>query len=91
MASDINRRKFMGSAAASGAFAIVPRHVLGGAGYVPPSDKITLAHIGMGTQGFRELESLLASPGIQALMWLNLTGKGYSARRTDTCLTNRSR
>ncbi len=63
--SDINRRRFIGSAAASGAFTIVPRHVLGGTGYVPPSDKLTMAHIGMGTQGFRELESLLASPEIQ--------------------------
>ena len=65
MTSDINRRGFMGSAVASGAFAIVPRHVLGGAAYVSPSDKITLAHIGMGTQGFEELGSLLANPGIQ--------------------------
>ncbi len=35
------------------------------AGYVAPSDKITLAHIGMGTQGFRELGGLLADPQIQ--------------------------
>jgi len=62
---DINRRKFMGSAAAAGAFSVVPRHVLGGAGHVAPSEKITLAHIGMGTQGFRELGSLLAEPRIQ--------------------------
>jgi hypothetical protein len=65
MTSDINRRKFMGSAVASGVFAIVPRHVLGGAAYVAPSDKITLAHIGMGTQGFRELGGLLAEPQLQ--------------------------
>jgi hypothetical protein len=61
MASDIQRRAFV----ASGAFSIVPRHVLGGAGYVAPSDKLTLAHIGMGTQGFAELGSLLANPEIQ--------------------------
>lgn len=65
MTPDINRRKFMGTAALSGVFAIVPRHVLGGAGHVAPSDKITLAHIGMGTQGFRELGDLLAEPKIQ--------------------------
>ncbi len=65
MQSEINRRRFMGSALASGVATIVPRHVLGGAGYVAPSDKITLAHIGMGTQGFRELGSLLAEPQIQ--------------------------
>jgi predicted dehydrogenase len=66
MTSDPNRRSFLGSAAAaSGVFSIVPRHVLGGAGYVAPSDKITLAHIGMGTQGFSELGGLLNEPSIQ--------------------------
>jgi predicted dehydrogenase len=55
----------MGSAVATGAITIVPRHVLGGTSYVAPSDKITLANIGMGTQGFRELGGLLAEPGIQ--------------------------
>jgi len=65
MTSDINRRRFMGSAVASGVLTIVPRHVLGGTAYVAPSEKITLAHIGMGTQGFSELGGLLAEPQIQ--------------------------
>ena len=65
MRTDIDRRDFIGATAATGAFTLVPRHVLGGAGYVPPSDKVTLAHIGMGTQGFRELGSLLEAPEIQ--------------------------
>jgi len=65
MSENINRRRFLSSAVASSAFAIVPRHVLGGPGYVAPSDKITLAHIGMGTQGFNELGSLLDTPEIQ--------------------------
>lgn len=63
--SQINRRGFTRRAAGAGLFTIVPRHVLGGAGYVAPSDKITLAHIGMGTQSFRELGALLALPEIQ--------------------------
>jgi len=65
MSSSLTRRTFVGSAVASGVFTIVPRHVLGGTGHVAPSDKITLAHIGMGTQGFRELGGLLADPEIQ--------------------------
>ncbi|MBI4874327.1 MAG: Gfo/Idh/MocA family oxidoreductase [Acidobacteria bacterium] len=65
MTMNINRRNFMGTAAATGTFTIVPRNVLGGAGYVAPSDKVTVAHIGMGTQGFNELGSLLAHPEIQ--------------------------
>jgi predicted dehydrogenase len=39
--------------------------VLGGPGYVAPSEKITLAHIGMGTQGFAELGDLLENPAVQ--------------------------
>jgi predicted dehydrogenase len=65
MTTKMNRRKFLGSAVASGAFTLVPRHVLGGSGYIAPSSKITLAHIGMGTQGFNELGSLLTDPRIQ--------------------------
>ncbi len=65
MKSYLNRRKFLGSTIAAGAFTVVPRHVLGGAGHVPPSEKVTLAHIGMGTQSFRELGGLLAEPRIQ--------------------------
>jgi hypothetical protein len=65
MSTAINRRQFLSAAAASGAFTVVPRHVLGGAGNVAPNDKITLAHIGMGTQGFNELGGLLEDPAIQ--------------------------
>jgi predicted dehydrogenase len=62
----VSRRKFIAAGgAAAAAFTIVPRHVLGGAGFVAPSEKITVAHIGCGTQGLRELPGLLAMPEIQ--------------------------
>ncbi len=51
----MNRREFLTPAAAAAAFTIVPRHVLGGPGFVPPSDKVALAHIGCGSEGTREL------------------------------------
>src|SRR5437867_158146 len=62
----LSRRKFMltGSAAAA-AFSIVPRHVLGGAGFVPPSEKVTVAYVGCGTQGLREMIAMLAMPQVQ--------------------------
>src|SRR5881296_686060 len=64
--SSLSRRKFMlTSGAAAAAFTIVPRHVLGGPGYVAPSEKITLAHIGCGTQGLREMLAMLAMPDVQ--------------------------
>jgi len=65
MNSESNRRKFIGAAAGAAAFTIVPRHVLGGPNEVPPSDKVTLAYIGTGTQGLREIVNLLPIPEIQ--------------------------
>jgi hypothetical protein len=62
----LNRREFIGSAATAGlALTVVPRKVLGGPGYIPPSDKLTLAYIGCGTQGLREMAPILANPAVQ--------------------------
>lgn len=62
----ITRREFLGSAAAASlAFTVVPREVLGGPGYIAPSDKITLGYIGCGTQGMREMASLISNPALQ--------------------------
>src|SRR5947209_16192045 len=64
----LSRRQLMltGGVAAT-AFTIVPRHVLGGAGFVAPSEKITLACIGFGTQAIREIGGILASPDVQVV------------------------
>jgi predicted dehydrogenase len=51
--------------AAATTIAIVPRSVLGGPGFVAPSEKITLACIGFGTQAIREIGGILASPDVQ--------------------------
>ncbi|MFY9152839.1 MAG: hypothetical protein WAO52_12540, partial [Prolixibacteraceae bacterium] len=62
----LDRRKFIGGlTSAAFAISLVPRHVLGGPGYIAPSDKITLAYIGAGTQGLRELLPLLSIPELQ--------------------------
>jgi predicted dehydrogenase len=62
----LSRRNFMfAGGAAAAAFTIVPRHVLGGPGFVAPSEKITVAYIGCGTQGLREMLGMLAMPEIQ--------------------------
>jgi len=62
----LNRREFIGSAAAASlAFTVVPRSVLGGRGYIPPSEKLNIGYIGCGTQGMREMVTLIANPAIQ--------------------------
>jgi len=56
----------MRSAGASAAVvSLVPRHVLGGPGQVPPSEKLTMALVGCGTQGLREMPGLLAMLEVQ--------------------------
>ena len=78
--SPLSRRKFVEMAAASAVgFTILPRNVLGGANFIAPSDKITLAYIGMGTQGIRELLPMLAVPEIQvvAVCDPNKEARGY--------------
>jgi myo-inositol 2-dehydrogenase/D-chiro-inositol 1-dehydrogenase len=48
----ITRRSFTkGILAAGSVFSIVPRHVLGGVGYTAPSDELTRAVVGVGSQG----------------------------------------
>ena len=63
---NLNRRDFLGTMAAASAFTIVPRRVLGGRGYVPPSDMILLAQVGCGTQAQRQVNTgMVARPELQ--------------------------
>lgn len=48
--NDTSRRKFMKTASKIAVFSLVPRFVIGGRGYVPPSDQITIGFIGTGKQ-----------------------------------------
>jgi hypothetical protein len=62
----MSRRKFVSSAAvASLGFTIVPRHVIGGKNFIPPSDKLTIGYIGCGTQGLSEMVDLISNPKVQ--------------------------
>ena len=61
----MKRRSFISTAATAAGFTIVPRHVLGGIGFVAPSDKLNIACIGTGTQGTRVMLQLLKIPDLQ--------------------------
>jgi predicted dehydrogenase len=63
----ISRRAFIGGVTTAGiGVSIVPRHVLGGPGYTPPSEKLNLAAIGSGGMGAHNMENL-TSQNIVAL------------------------
>ena len=60
--SESSRRDFMKNAAAAAAgFMIVPRHVLGGRGFLAPSDKLLVAGIGVGGKGRSDLSNFYES------------------------------
>ena len=55
----LSRRRFLGRAATAAAamvgFTIIPRRVLGGKGYTPPSEELTKAIVGVGAMGQNHL------------------------------------
>src|ERR1700675_4080451 len=81
----VSRRKFIGQAAAVAAgFSIVPRRVLGGAGYVPPSDKVNIAFIGVGAQGLRVMLHFLQQPDVQGVAVCDVKKSGATYPQWET-------
>ena len=63
-----SRRQFLGqTASAAAAFMIVPSHVLGGAGKIPPSERLNIAGVGAGGQAAHDLEQVARDSNIVAL------------------------
>jgi predicted dehydrogenase len=57
--SGLSRRAFLGTTAAAAAgFTILPSNVVSGLGYVPPSDKLNIAGVGVGGMGNANLKNL---------------------------------
>ncbi len=64
----ISRRKFLThTTTAALGFSIVPRNVLGGTGFVSPSDKVNIAFIGVGSQGMRVMLRFLREADVQGV------------------------
>jgi len=61
----MKRRNFISTAVTAAGITIIPRHVLGGIGYIAPSDRLNVACIGTGTQGTRVLLDLLKIEDLQ--------------------------
>src|SRR5215471_3237001 len=73
----VSRREFVSqSAAAAIGLTIVQRRVLGGAGYVPPSDKVNVAFIGVGAQGLRVMLRFLREPDVQGVAVCDVAKSG---------------
>jgi predicted dehydrogenase len=70
-----SRRQLLKSAGAVAAFTIVPRHVLGGQGQTPPSEKLNVAGIGAGGQGGADISEIAKGANIIALCDADLRPK----------------
>ena len=56
--TQITRRQAFATGAAAAAISILPRHVLGGPGHTPPSEKLNIAGVGVGGQGGWDIEEV---------------------------------
>src|SRR5690554_6254462 len=63
----INRRDFLNYSGSALALTILPRNVIGGVGFVAPSDKINLGLIGVGMQQMGELLNLIPDERVQVV------------------------
>ena len=64
----MNRRDFIGkSALGAGAVTLIPRHVMGGTGFLTPGDRINLGFIGTGKQSLGLMRSITGCPETMVL------------------------
>ena len=85
LGSAVSRRKFLQQSAATAiGLSIVPRRILGGPGYVPPSDKINVAFIGVGAQGLRVMLHFLDQPDVQGVAVCDVNKNGANYPQWDT-------
>ncbi len=71
-----SRRDFLKKAAAASTLFIVPRHVLGGVGYVAPSDQINLAAVGIGGKGTSDLRNAARPKNVRVVGLCDVDTKG---------------
>ena len=62
----LSRRKFIrGTVISATGITIIPRHVLGGPGFISPSDKVNIGIVGVGGRGKRNVQALLELEDVQ--------------------------
>src|SRR5262245_48862307 len=65
--SGMSRRRFLAGGAAVAAASVVPRHILGGPGFVPPSETLNVAVIGTGGRGKQLTNEMMRHPDVRVV------------------------
>lgn len=82
--NDNSRRRFIRQSAVFGAgVMIVPRHVLGGKGFIAPSDKLNIAGIGVGGKGQGDLEEFAKSPFVNIVSLVDVDERQAAKSRKN--------
>jgi len=88
----MNRKDFLkGSILTAVGFTILPRHVLGGNGYLAPSDRINLGFIGTGKQTGTLLNGLSKCPETMILASCDVDRKKLAKFTADANLANQKK
>jgi predicted dehydrogenase len=78
-----SRRDFVKTAALGSSFFIVPRHVLGGPGYIAPSDRLNLASIGAGGKGTSDIRNASVGGRERVAALCDVDFSGSAARSVE--------
>ena len=92
MSGNMNRRNFIGTtAAAAAAITIIPRHVLGGTGFVAANDRINLGFIGVGKQSYTLLDGIGRCKETVVLACCDVDSKKLSKFKNEAVSNNKAK
>ena len=79
-----SRREFIkNTALATAGFFIVPRFVLGGKGYIAPSDRLIIAGIGVGGKGQGDIAEFAKSPKVNIVALCDVDDRASAESRKN--------
>lgn len=81
--SSNSRRNFIKTTALASSFMIVPRHVLGGVGFVAPSDRLNIAAIGAGGKGHSDITNASVGGRERVIALCDVDFSGSAAKTVE--------
>src|SRR5271154_4810750 len=82
-APGISRRSFIKNVGTAAAFTLVPRFVLGGKGFIAPSDTLYLGAIGAGGKGGGDIKEMSKSPNVKIVAMCDVDDRAAAESRKN--------